>query len=792
VKAKKPAGRQKIPRRKMVGQMCLGEKAQMSALARLKMHFTLPVIIVILFCLIFAVQIGALQPDINFQKTSMALDGNRGNENAYASSGNLLFKLPHRANLSASADFDGIGRATSLSYWAYGVGMNVTRIEVDGAVACSPCTSGKDYPIDASGRMAIGISAQEVPVEIGESNAILRRAFFEKNVKTNIDTPIMVSVRGSWSASANSAVPSSFYGIDAPFHIHRVPIAASHILKLQWPWSEYTYVSVVPASAIYAVLGVSYQYSYKLWEIALFFLPVALFYVFSRKLSRGKDAVFLFASLLYIFMPTQGMVTGGGADLFMYGMTAHTLATTLSLFSLLFSYEFAVERKNGRFWPAALLFALAIACNPRILLSLAIGMGAIFAFSLVLSSPKRAVLLGIACAALAAVLVAPFLIGIQGLTGSYAALGGANFESLAWSVVGFFQLGYFVLPLLFITAIAGAVKKKEMFLLFLFADCALVFVIANSPEINRMAPFLDGIRFMPSFFLPVFFLSGVGAFFAYEWLVAQWSQRVAGRFRLDRLDATVSFMLVIVLPLSALFISSAFSAAEQYSAEASSLAVAAEYTELKTAYSMVGDGCVVLAGRTDISHYPIFDQGFERTYLYETAQQQGIAGFASTMRCKYVLFGNLKWVTDENSSARWQEYEEIAKDPRFAEIAYGGSNRLFMIKNDNAAARVESFGARLDSYSFDYDRGAVRGECLGCSCSLRIRNDWMPPSVQCSGIPDCKIRRDEPNALWIDNVPQGEFEVLLEPEPADWFYPMATACAAVAIACGYAAGRMKD
>jgi hypothetical protein len=247
-----------------------------------------------------------------------------------------------------------------------------------------------------------------------------------------------------------------------------VPIGASHLLRLQWPWAEYTYLSAMPASLIYILLGVSHQYAYKLWEILLFFLPIAIFYLFSRKLAGGKDAAFLFASLIYLFLPSQGMLVGGGADLFMYGMTAHTLATSLSLISLLFAYEFVVERKNPRFWLSLLFFVLAVASNQRIFISLAIGMGALFALSLVVTEAKRALLLSIACAAAAAFLLAPFALN-TGYATDYSVLGGASTESLGWSLVGFFQLGYFVLPFLFIAGVAAAVSKREMFLLFVFA-----------------------------------------------------------------------------------------------------------------------------------------------------------------------------------------------------------------------------------------------------------------------------------------------------------------------------------
>jgi len=772
------------------------------------MSANLPVLIVILFCLVFAVSLGALQSELYFQKvnveklqttfpaledasaanaTETGIEG--GNNYAYASENSLLFKLPHTQAMGARALFFGNGAVSSISYTNRDQTSNVTKIVLNGNIVCSPCVAGKKYPTSASGDVAVEIFTEKTALEAQPDNRLMRRVFFEKSMMTTIDTLVMVELEGGWQSKPNSAMPSSFYGTDAPFHIHRVPIGASHLLRLQWPWADYTYLSIMPASLTYILLGVSNQYAYKLWEILLFFLPVAIFYIFSRKLAKGRDAVFLFASLIYLFLPSQGMLVGGGADLFMYGMTAHTLATSLSFLSLLFAYEFVVERKNPRFWLSLLFFVLAVASNQRIFIALAIGLGALFVISLVVTDARRAILLGIACAAAVMFLLAPFAISTGTLAG-YAVLGGASTENIGWSLLGFFQLGYFILPLLFIVGAATAISKREMFLLFLFAICALVFAFATSPELNKFAPFLDSMRFMPSFFLPVFFISGAGALFIFELAVAN-IEKVGKRLRIDKLDAVVSFCFAIFVPLAVLFASLALSTMDQYREETTSLVVAAEYSELQTAYEIIGDECVFVQGKLDVSQYPIYEKGFERGVIAWMDSSEGIIDAMTDTRCRYLLLGNVKSIVNASDRTRWQEYMIFKNESRFQEVAYGGSNRLFILKGVEGAAKLESDGARIDTYSFDYDRGSMNGECLADNCTIRIRQDSLPSALVCNGSIGCDVQIDEKsNAVYVSNIPRGKFDIVLSPQQAGWLYPLVAIGALVALVCWYVVGKL--
>jgi hypothetical protein len=583
-------------------------------------------------------------------------------------------------------------------------------------------------------------------------------------------------------------MPSSFYGVDAPFHIYRVPIGASHLLRLQWPWSSgYTYLSAMPASLIYVLLGASHQYAHKLWIIIMFFLPVFAFYLFSRKLTRGKDAVFLFASLIYLFFPSQGMINGGGADLFMYGMTARTFAASLSLIFLLFAYEFAVEKKSASLWPAILLFVLAVASQPKIFVTLGIGLGVLFVLSSIFSDARRAVILSIACAAAVAFLIVPFFLEADKYFVRIA-VDGVSPESPERAAIGFFQLGYFVLPLLFIAGIAAAIKKGEPFVLFIFAVCAFVFIIATSPEISEIAPYLDGLRFMSSFFPMVFFISGAGALFALEFAIAR-AERAGRMLKLDKLDSVAGFCLAILAPLAVVFISVALSTMDQYREEATSLIVAAEYSEIQNAYAIAGSGCMYTQGKPDVSHYPIYENGLERTIISGFDPPSAIVNSMEKMRCKYLLLGNAKQVASVSEKTRWQDYVEFKNESRLNELPYGGSNRLFALEGVEPAAKVESSGARIDSYSFDYDRGRVQGECLEENCTLRIRRDQLPGKLICDGAEGCGLSSSS-EAIYVSNISLGKFDIALEPQPDYWLYPLVLMGAAVALACGYAVGRL--
>jgi hypothetical protein len=220
---------------------------------------------------------------------------------------------------------------------------------------------------------------------------------------------------------------------------------------------------------------------------------------------------------------------------------------------------------------------------------------------------------------------------------------------------------------------------KERFLLFLLSCCALVFVFATSPEVNGTFPFVDGLRFMPSFFLPVFFISGAGALFLLE-RAFRWARAAGKRLKLDELDTAVSFTLAVLLPLSALFASSAMASMDQYSAQASSLEAAAEYSSLQAAYSLTGSECVVFAGRNGVSFYPIYEDALDRTRMTGESGPDGIALQMKAEGCRYLLFGSTSIIINSSEATRFQKYSALSQSPMFEEIEYGGTVRLFRMR----------------------------------------------------------------------------------------------------------------
>ena len=127
-------------------------------------RLSIPVLIVLLFCLVFAVRLGALQPETYFQKVDATTCGAGGSSYAYASENALLFKLPHAQDMGARALFLGNGIVSSVSYDNKDQTSNVTKIMVNGNVACSPCIAGRKYPAEASGDVAVEVFAEETPL----------------------------------------------------------------------------------------------------------------------------------------------------------------------------------------------------------------------------------------------------------------------------------------------------------------------------------------------------------------------------------------------------------------------------------------------------------------------------------------------------------------------------------------------------------------------------------------------------------------------------------------------------
>ncbi len=641
-----------------------------------------PYVAVFLFCVVFAIQLGVQEPNLHFQKTgAQVLVGcSTSLSFAYAAGNQLLLYVPDENASSVHAAFEGNGNIDGVVIGKAGSSsLNLSSLRINGLEVCDPCDRGR-HLLGRSAGGKLEVDADFYPVARPLDPPLGGGAFFEKQLDSYIEAPLEIEVVGGWVASSNAAMPSSFYGIDAPFHIHAIKEMGEKIRRWQIPPIAYPFAGDIGGTVIYLALGTGSEYAYKLYNIALFFVPIALFLLFSRRLGAYAGSAFLFASLIYLYLPPSGYPMGGGTDLFIYGMTPHTLATYLSLFFLYFAYGFVFEKK-GVALPSA-LFLFAIMANPRILFSLAIMLAVLAAMALAHKKLGRVALLSAACAGACGWFLAGTAQAFD--FGGYGVVEGAAIDSQLQGAMAFLQSGYAVLPVLFAAGSYFAIKRKSLFLACLASVAIVVLLCATSPEINQVVPFLDGLRFLPSFFLPMFFVCGFGAAVAFEALVDS-MEGLAKMAGMDRITMAGAVLFGLLLPFAVLSASIMLLAGPGY--HMGSPTLAAEYQWLREADSIVG-GRVAFDGRGEISQYPVYEKITARssqagTYdadkLYELMRKNGQG---------IVIFGNnLKVDFGSNESLR-QYYEKIVGDGRFAELVSSGPGRA-------VALREESMGSSL-------------------------------------------------------------------------------------------------
>ena len=745
--------------------------------------------IVLLSCMLFAFQLGILEPSTHFQAaqqaTSISSAGNPANtvSDAFAYSDSILFTLPSAANSSVTLPVAGQGDAASLTMVSSASTMEISGLSVNGQPVCGPCNFSKKYALGQgqSGNLLFTLRAsQAYPAQAGKTPAAAI-PFFESSERTYIDDQITILIEGGWKALPNSAMPSSFYWVDAPFHIHRIPILADYLSDFSWPWAPYSFLSLIPPALFYMAGGVSAQYAYKAYHILLFFIPIILFRLFSTKLSTGKNGAFLLSSLIYLFLPCQGMLTGSGADLFFTGLTSRTLATYLSLFSFYFAYEFVFEKKTGSLPFSALFFALAVISNGHILFALGTGLLALLALALVAGRARRTLLLGAACAASVAWFAAPYLLSFDPT--AYSRLGGVETSRWGDMALGLFYTGYVALPILFAAGMFRAFKKRETLPLFLSAAGIITYAIAVNPSVNQAFPFIDGIRLLPSVFLPVFFLSGIGAlaFFEKAKSLAKWAQK---RFSLDSYTATVACALAFALPLAAFFFVVAQSTTGQYSSMANSLPTISEYSSLQKAYGIIGSERTLFLPGNGVSQYPVFDQGFDRSILSSYSSPGELVRAMENAHAKYALFGNAEDRQNASEKSRLEEYLELKNDPRFTEVQYGGAFRLFALDENISFHQVEAGGAGIYPSQLRFDSAKIGGFCPAKRCSLLVFSQSLPGNSKCSGAEGCIVSAaPAAAALNVSGIPHGDFSITLAPENSPLFLPLLAIGAILFIAC---------
>lgn len=747
--------------------------------------------IIILFCALFALQLGVLEPSFHFQAMQQvsSIIGAGTPESApttaFAAGNSILLFIP-QGNSTTALVAKGSGTASSLQITPSSQGMEISEISVNGRIACTPCNFSEKHQLGASGALSLEIHAlaNAVPQQNITDDGM---PFFEISEKTHIDGPLTLSFDG-WSASPDTEMPSSFYGVDAPFHINRIPMLANYLSSFTWPWAGYTFLSAIPPTLLYMGLGASPEYAYKIYEIALFFIPIILFRLFSSKLPQGKEAAFLLSSLLYLFLPSRGMITGSGTDLFMLGMTAHTLATYLSLFSLYFAYEFVFEKKAAGMPLATIFFTLATFSNQRILLPMCIGLAVLFALSLAAARARRAVLVGAACFFAIAWFIVPFLISTD--MGGYSRLGGADTAQAQDAVYGFFFIGYIILPVLFAIGILEAFRQRSLFPFFISAAGIITYAIATSPELNSAFPFMDGLRLLPSFFLPVFFLSGIGAAALLRWVrgIAAAAAASAG---MDRHTAAIAFMMAFALPLAVLFLVAVLSTTEQYASAANSLAAASEYHSLQQACSITGNERVLFLPGAAISQYPIYAGKFGATIISYYSSPAELAQQMEGLHAKYLVLGNAENRKNTSQKGRAEQYFELKNDSSFAEAPISGPFRLFALRENISFSPAEVQGGKISDYIVKFDAATISGTCSIAACNATIFSLTIPTDSKCTGVSGCAAHWNAGMAAFeIGGIPQGNFTITLAPVHDDYYLPSILLSMLLLVACVFLAYKM--
>lgn len=746
------------------------------------------VFLVLALCAVLAVRLGVFEQDYRFQKSlamvsGNCLDGTATPAFAFAESDAIILPAG-MGSCSSIAAFEGAGRATGASVSG---GAEVLSLEINGQEICGPCMENASYRFAKAQEGALHIVAKTAPKSTGnatQGRSRINIAFVDNLYGTTIQPEVGILITGGWKSVPNTQIPSSVYGTDAPVHLNRARILPEYLSRLEWPYAGYTFLSALPPAALNLAFGTPPEYAYKLWQIALFFFPVAIFYLFSRKLARGNDAVFAAASLLYLCFPVTGLLTGGGPDLFLYGMTSHSLATYLSLLFFFYAHEYAAERKRGALAYATLFFMLAFLSNQRIIVALGVLAFVASIPALARMDFRRIALLAICliCSILWNAL--PYASSIN--AGKYGALGGANISGEGTWIVAVLQSGYLVLPLLFLAGAWEAYKNRDLRPLLLAGGAVLVMLFATSPQVNRLAPFVDGIRFMPSFFLPAFLLAGMGAYFLWRLFIDAY-ERVSSARKWDKITYGGALVMAVFLPAAAVFFAVSATSTDFYVRTVGSMDAAQDYVSQQQAWAIVGGERSFFISESRSSQYPVYEQNLQGTYVVDFGSPDSLAQRMRDYRVRYVILGSTKHALEKNRAStvpRYDEYLALKGDARFEEMPLAGGDRLFLLKDGESGDVFFAQGADIKSYSVRFDRATFTGTCNADSCSI-VFFAVVPPLNECvvSG-GRCTAEVDaEKRVVSVQGIPRGDFRLSVSPKNQEYVLPLVLASALMIGAC---------
>jgi len=771
------------------------------------------VALVLLSYAVVALSLGVFSPCAGFQTTDAALryyetGGNTGATfSAFALGSKILLPTWGGGKSEVDAVFSGVGTVEWVKLSSE-INASILSLDVDGGRICGPCDLGTKYPVPAQGGDSVGLrvaaEAKAEPAGRLEKNRALK---VFKDFWRTFTRPFVGVELGGWHAKKNTVMENSIYLVDAPFHIWRTETLAEYLAGGRWPEANYGFVSVFPAAVLSASTGITPGFSYKLWSIALLFAPIAIFYLFSRKLGEMGDFVFLFASLSYLFIPAGGLVNGGWADLFLYGMTAHSLATYASLLFLFFACEYLFEGKRAGIALAALFFALALASNPRIAFALSLICGCIAVCSLIWRrGVSRMWLLWLACFASCAWFAIPFFLSLGFSTGAgaainvsgYGVLGGVG-EIGLWSGLASFMLGGgFAIALLSLAgAFHTATARTHHTITILMLSSVMVFLISMSKEVNSAFPFIDGMRFLPSFFLPMYLFAGLGAAILLRLARSRLEPRFAKLTGLSQTDFCICFTLAAIMPCAIVLLAYGITTIEILDGTWSSVLLSATYAGYAEAYSISGGERIFFVGENEVSQYPLVMKNFLGSGNVGYGAPKTVAPMMRSGRLRYLALSNVarNYAGEDQFSNRFGEYRALKESGLFVEIPTKGNLAMFELVGAGREAGALFFGngVSFSNASVLFDRAHFEGVCGNADgCEILFFND-LPKSNFCMaswGV--CSAKKDSAGWAWVvGGIPAGAFSLDVAPAWPAYGIPLIILCAVVLAVSFFLAMREK-
>jgi len=757
------------------------------------------VFIVAMLCLVFALNLGILAPEIFFYRSSANVSDDEGTIfSAFATEDSVLVEIPAGKNITVRTIVQGIGNVKEMKL-APRDRDRIAWLNVNGNRVCGPCDALKKYPVDQNDALVIEmhIDVNAAIVEENQSDFFTLTPMFVGRKISQLVSYVELKTDGGWHASETEKIPSSFYFIDSPYHISKTNITADYLSKGSLPWSFYPVTSVIPPAVMVLLFGISAQYAYKIYLIILFFAPVVLFYLFSRKLERCRDSAFLFAVLFYLYIPMKLMLVGGGQDLFIDGMTARTLAIYLAMFFFYFAYEFVAERKNSLL-PAVAFFFASFMTHPKGLLAPGIGIGMLCAYFVLRRHEwKRPALLLLSCCAVVfatGVYYAEVLLGTD--LGSGGGLGGVLISKYEEGLVSFLTTSAFILPVFFSIGAYFAIRQKSDFAIWLLVFSAVVLVVSTNPTINTNIPSFDGLRHMPVFYLCAYFISGFGAAGFYS-VVKTWFLSWVDSRRIDRMTAVGALVLAIGLPLTSFLFVVILSAPSQYYAPYLDLRIAKEYVALEKAGGIAGDERIAYVYESELSQYPIGVFGIVHPQIASCNPGNATSLYESMVREKvrYAVFGNGEsyYGPGNGDLVHIGKYEEITGDTRFEVVVGEGSARLFrLVGHEDLGKRAYGNGTVIAAQEINMDRVFFAGDCKEENCSILFFSalSLNPKCHNSQGL--CTVRKATDNAGWvIDGIVNGPFDIRVNHEPKEMEFVLFFAGGLVLLACFWLSGKIS-